>query len=240
MILYLRTMNVLRLLPNALTLANATLGGIAIWYLLWQQNPTAAAYCILGAAVADFLDGFAARALKVSGPLGKQLDSLADAVSFGVFPAFAGVYTMHALGVSDTWVLLSPLIILPASVYRLAKFNIDTRQEYGFIGVPTPANTLLWLGIMMSVVTLHPSAQALPLIIAGVAVLSAYLLNASFPLLSLKIANGKPSTPQLVLALASVVSYVVIYMILENAWAPVPIVLLLYPIISIITRNRHA
>lgn len=101
------------------------------------------AFFIVLSAFFDFFDGFAARLLKVSGELGKQLDSLADMVSFGVLPGFIAFQTCHQLTDLE-WLPYLTLIIPVLSAYRLAKFNIDTRQSDRFIGVPTPANALFF------------------------------------------------------------------------------------------------
>lgn len=237
--LYLRRMAFKQFIPNGLTLLNATLGGMAIVILLRFQDVETACLCILAAAIADFFDGFAARMLKVAGPLGKQLDSLADAISFGAFPALLGFFTMEYLGV-ESWLVFLPLVILPASVYRLAKFNIDTRQSYGFIGMPTPAVTLLWVGIAMSIYSLDIQYNWLPVGIAFASLVSAFLLNANIPMLSMKISGGKLSRPQLILIAISAATFAIVYLLSRNPWAPVPFILLLYPIISVLTRTKHA
>lgn len=237
--LYLRSMVIKQHIPNGLTLLNALLGGLAIVFLVRFQDVENACLFILAAAVADFFDGFAARMLRVASPLGKQLDSLADAISFGAFPALLGVFTLEYLGV-DSWLMYIPLIILPASVYRLAKFNLDSRQVHGFIGMPTPAVTLLWIGIAMTIYSYNLDYSWLPLTIIAAALLSAYLLNADIPMLSMKISGGKLTMPQWVLITVSVLTFTFVYLLTRNPWAPVPFILLLYPIISVITRSKHA
>ncbi|MEI9917241.1 MAG: CDP-alcohol phosphatidyltransferase family protein [Bacteroidota bacterium] len=98
------------------------------------------------ACVFDFLDGFAARMLKVSSPIGKELDSLADMVTFGVLP---GLFTYYYFlqNVSDGYWALLALLLIIFSALRLAKFNVDPRQVDGFIGVPTPANAMFFTGL---------------------------------------------------------------------------------------------
>jgi CDP-diacylglycerol--serine O-phosphatidyltransferase len=146
-------MKVLRAIPNTITSLNLLFGCIAIVFALrgWTDF---AVYCIALAAVLDFCDGLTARLLKAYSELGKQLDSLADAVSFGVAPA-ALLYNKLQFLLADKitggldaslgWEFLAftPFIVAIFSALRLAKFNIDTRQSYGFIGLPTPANALL-------------------------------------------------------------------------------------------------
>ena len=133
-------------IPNYMTLANLGCGVLA---LLWigDGNLQGASWLMLLAAGLDFLDGFTARLLKVASPLGAQLDSLADLVTFGVVPGFIIHAMMNNYGYCpaegfciNTYVfILIPLF----SAWRLANFNIDTRQREGFLGVPTPANGLL-------------------------------------------------------------------------------------------------
>jgi CDP-diacylglycerol-serine O-phosphatidyltransferase len=104
------------------------------------------AYIFIGiAAVMDFLDGFAARLLHAYSNLGKELDSLCDAVSFGVAPAMILFSTLERYG-NPEWICWASLLIPVFGVLRLAKFNIDTRQTTSFIGLPIPANAIFWIG----------------------------------------------------------------------------------------------
>jgi CDP-diacylglycerol--serine O-phosphatidyltransferase len=141
-------------LPNALTLANLFCGCCALLYTLYWQPETAALFTA-GSFLFDYLDGMAARALKVSSPLGKELDSLADVVSFGVVPG-AMLYQMLAGtsgGAEGNLVQTAalPAFVLSAfSALRLAKFNLDTRQSRYFIGLSTPASTVLVLGLVLA------------------------------------------------------------------------------------------
>jgi len=136
-------------IPNAITLLNLFSGSIALVYALEGSLTTAGLFIAL-AALFDFLDGFVARMLKVASPIGKDLDSLADIVSFGVVPGAIFyvllVDSMHDFVVSKTTLLILPFagfIITLFSALRLAKFNTDSRQEDAFYGLPTPANALL-------------------------------------------------------------------------------------------------
>ena len=137
-------------IPNSFTLANLACGLLGIIWAL-EGKTEVAAYMIWLAAVFDFLDGFAARVLKATSEIGKQLDSLADMVTFGVLPAIIyyqllqGQLPIHFVYLTFATALLSAL--------RLAKFNIDEGQKTVFIGLPTPANALL--------------VSAIPLILAG-------------------------------------------------------------------------
>lgn len=140
--------------PNMLTLANLLAGCAAIVFTLQYHAYETAFWLIIAAAVFDFLDGFAARLLKQTSPLGVQLDSLADDVTFGLAPAIV----MYDLYIHSTsyygldpevmgWLKWGVLIIAAFSVLRLAKFNIDTTQSAEFEGLPTPANALMLMSL---------------------------------------------------------------------------------------------
>lgn len=106
------------------------------------------AYILIGAAsVFDFCDGFSARALKAYSPMGKELDSLSDLVSFGLAPAFLVLNTMLEQG-GAVWPAFVSLMIALTGALRLAKFNVDTRQTTSFIGLPIPANAIFWIGVL--------------------------------------------------------------------------------------------
>jgi CDP-diacylglycerol--serine O-phosphatidyltransferase len=145
-------------IPNMLTLANLLAGAAAIIFILQHHAYETAFWLIIAAAVFDFLDGFAARLLKQTSPLGVQLDSLADDVTFGLAPAMVmfDIYNNATsyYAISDN--IMEPLkyvvlIIAAFSVLRLAKFNIDTTQSTEFSGLPTPANALLLLSLALLV-----------------------------------------------------------------------------------------
>lgn len=160
-------MNIKKHIPNAITCGNLLCGCLAI-IKIFEGNLVLAAYLVMIAAVLDFFDGFAARMLKVSSPIGKDLDSLADMVTFGIVPAMimfklidvscllAFMKSKAAGGdASGLWseynsqnlIKFAGLLIAVFSAIRLAKFNNDTRQSDSFIGVPTPANTLFVIGL---------------------------------------------------------------------------------------------
>ncbi|MBP3290654.1 MAG: CDP-alcohol phosphatidyltransferase family protein [Alistipes sp.] len=143
-------------IPNMLTLGNLLCGSAAVVALLAHSNYELAFWLMIASAVCDFFDGFAARLLKISSPLGVQLDSLADMVSFGLVPSVAlfCIYdTLPAsVELSDTLsVVLRYLtfIVVAFSALRLAKFNIDDTQHTEFCGLPTPANGLFCLSLAM-------------------------------------------------------------------------------------------
>ena len=140
--------------PNMLTLANLLAGSVAVIFTLVYHAYETAFWLIVAAAIFDFLDGFAARLLRQTSPLGVQLDSLADDVTFGLAPAIvmfdlyvhsSSYYNLNAEVMG--WMKYVVLIILAFSVLRLAKFNIDTTQSTEFEGLPTPANALMLMSL---------------------------------------------------------------------------------------------
>ena len=136
--------------PNALTCSNLVSGCIAVQFAFWGNYPMAFLFIVIG-AVFDFFDGMSARLLGVSSPIGKELDSLADVVTFGVAPS-AMVFTLlktqiaaPALSPIGSYVPFAAFLMAAFSALRLAKFNLDARQATSFIGLPTPANALFWV-----------------------------------------------------------------------------------------------
>lgn len=152
-------------IPNLLTLCNLTCGALAAYMaaLGWLHR---AALLIMCGILFDFFDGFAARMLKVSSPLGKELDSLADVVTSGVAPAFILFRMLMCYHGWHYWALLA--FLMPAfAAYRLAKFNLDERQHESFLGLPVPSNALIWAALGICVV--HPDwAQVALLPVPGI------------------------------------------------------------------------
>jgi CDP-diacylglycerol--serine O-phosphatidyltransferase len=149
-----------------------------------ENYPIEPAYFIWAACVFDFFDGFAARMLKVSSSIGKELDSLADMVSFGVLPAMTMYHWIDSTAGANLYVYVS-LMIAVFSALRLAKFNVDARQTDTFIGVPTPANALF----ITSLVFLPDSIKAVVFTapaLTGITFLFSLLLVAPFELFALK------------------------------------------------------
>lgn len=182
-------------IPNILTLANLLCGVLAI-NLIFDHNINGALLLVVAGTIFDFFDGFAARMLKVSGELGKQLDSLADMVTFGVVPGFLLLHSANYMWAGDHWlegdlttilIGLCCLMIPLFSALRLAKFNIDERQSSGFIGLPTPANTL-FIGSLVWLIFNGQAPEILEnrMVLAGIGVVSSLMLVAPIPLLALK------------------------------------------------------
>ena len=179
-------MNLLRHLPNALTCGNLFCGCIGILFAV-QYSPITAAYFVWAACVFDCFDGFAARALHYSSPIGKELDSLADMVSFGVLPAI----TMFSLIESqpfNSFFSYSAFLLAIFSALRLAKFNIDERQKESFIGLPVPANALFITGLVFLPSPFDQVTSSVPILI-GITVLFSLLLVSPLELFALKFKN---------------------------------------------------
>lgn len=189
-------------IPNIITSLNLLAGCTGLAMLLQGQIYLAAIF-IFVAAVFDFLDGTTARLLDARSELGKQLDSLADAVSFGVLPGMIMFRLLdHAVDFqypTSTWMTYLPylaLLIPVASAIRLGRFNLDTRQSVHFIGLPTPANAI-FLAAFPLVLTSHGFAGQVtmmrvmnvlfdPFLLSAICLLSTIMLNAEVPLFSLK------------------------------------------------------
>jgi len=190
-------MGIKKHIPNAITSLNLLFGTIAVIYA-FEGYQIYAVYFILIAAVCDFLDGFMARLLKAYSPMGKELDSLADLVSFGLAPTILLYHKMDELlgsgisGGSDTlfleFLVFVPVVITIASALRLAKFNIDTRQTVNFIGVPTPANALLICMFLHFTTynTLFDSLLNTYYFIPIASLILSFLLVSNIPMFSLK------------------------------------------------------
>lgn len=145
-------MKIYKHLPNLLTLSNLFLGCVALVMALKYNNLMAVPFLIWAATIADFMDGLVARVLKVNSLLGVQLDSLADMVSFGVIPGLTAYLLLEITfknSLYSSYIPFLGFLITLFSALRLANFNIDTRQIDGFIGLPTPANTLFWTSLLL-------------------------------------------------------------------------------------------
>lgn len=230
-------------IPNIITLLNLFCGTIAVVLAVQGRLDWAFFFVALGIFF-DFFDGFFARLLNVKSDLGLQLDSLADMVTSGVVP---GVGMFQLLSKSDFVTqnggLFSEIfpyfgfLITLASAYRLAKFNIDTRQTTGFIGLPTPANALFILSL--PVILQYHSADLFQnvlqntWILAGITLLSSYMLNAEIPLFALKFKdysfqNNKIKYMFLIVSVLGLLFFQLI---------AIPMIIVLYVIISIF-QNR--
>lgn len=182
-------MNITKHIPNTLTCLNLICGMAGIYHVLEGQL-FYGAYFIFAAAILDFLDGFVARLLNAYSEIGKQLDSLADMVTFGALPAFI-VFSMLQDIYPGSYLPFLAFFIATQSAIRLAKFNIDTRQTDRFIGVPTPANGLLisTLPFMAERFVWVENLVYNGMFLLGFTLLFALLLTAELPLIALKFKN---------------------------------------------------
>ena len=234
-------MNIKKHIPNLITLLNLFSGCIALVFAFNQDFEMAFYFVSLGIFL-DFFDGFFARLFHVSSPLGLQLDSLADMVTSGVVPGLVMFQMMisHASTAVEGHLQFFPylgFIITLGSCYRLANFNIDTRQTDSFIGLPTPANALFILSLPLVLQSTNSlfmiellSNQWFLLVIT---LLSAYMLNAEIPLFSLKIKkfSFKENALQIVF-LASSFLLLVFFQYLG-----IPLLILLYVLLSIVNNK---
>lgn len=174
--------SVKRQIPNIITLCNLTCGVLATNAAVQGALARAAFFICLG-ILFDFFDGLTARALHVASPLGKELDSLADIVTSGVAPAFILSRILSCGAFADPTCLVYVAILIPAfSAYRLAKFNLDTRQSHSFLGLPVPCNALIWaaLGILAEKEMVWVSDEFLWYTIANASIISTEWVSAIF------------------------------------------------------------
>lgn len=183
-----------RHIPNFITCCNLLSGCIAA-VMAFQANYEAAILFIILGATFDFFDGMLARLFKVSGPLGKELDSLADDITFGfapsviVFSLFKEVQYPAFLQPVEEYFPYTAFIIAAFSALRLGKFNIDPRQSSSFIGLPTPANALFWGSLVVGGHSFLVSDSFNALYLLILVILMSYLLIAELPMFSLKFKN---------------------------------------------------
>jgi CDP-diacylglycerol--serine O-phosphatidyltransferase len=243
-------MSIKKHIPNTITLLNLLAGLLALIHAFNGNYNEAFSLVCLGIFF-DYWDGFFARIWKVQSPIGLQLDSLADMVTSGVVPGLV-MYKMLAdiqenqsqyNLTEDTYYMgvvpyLGFLITL-ASCYRLAKFNIDTRQTDSFIGLPTPANALLIMSIPM--IQFHSEFEWLvdflsnPYVLVGITVLSSYLLNAEIPLFSLKVKSF--SWEKYKMQVVFLILSLILIILLE--FIAIPIIILLYVMLSVVNNTIH-
>lgn len=251
-------------IPNIFTLFNLFFGCIAI--VLTLQTETVilysndeftnsfnlpekmalAAFFIFASALVDFLDGFVARWFNVCSEMGKQLDSLADVVSFGVAPGvilyqllrISWMREQNGLDIPILW-LLPAFILSGAAAYRLAKFNIDSTQQYGFKGVPTPGVGLL---IASFPLMLHYGGGLVDInqwlinkwVLYVLIVVLSWLMVSDLSILSLKFENYtvKSNLPKLILLLVAVVALPMLH------WLAIPVIFIAYIILSLQFKNK--
>lgn len=251
----------MKLIPNLFTLLNLVFGCLAIVYILQNgivmvTDQEQSAFMVIPekiwyaslfiglAAVVDFVDGFVARLFKAASDMGKQLDSLADLVSFGVAPGLI-MYQFLRLSVAkeanglDTSVaMLLPSLLIPcAAAYRLARFNLDTSQEYGFKGLPVPATGMV-IGSLPLIYWYTNTDLSNKLLLNqwflyAVIILFSVLMVSRLPLISLKFKDYtiKNNLPKFILAIIAIVAGIFLH------WVAIPAVIVCYIAVSLIFRN---
>ena len=188
----------MKLLPNLFTFANAAVGCLALYFISVIEFETAT-YCVLICCVFDFLDGFLARVLGATSEFGKQLDSLADVISFGVVPGAVATVMIGVLDVDFPWFFIG-LIVTLASAYRLANYNTNDQNKVHFSGLPTPANALLWIGF------LHIETEITFNLIVCAVIVTSFLLNSSFAFYRLQLKYSPLSLVKLLLMIILIIS----------------------------------
>lgn len=248
-------------IPNLFTLLNLVFGCIAIIFILQPgesitvvedgnllinlpERLAMASFFIFAAGVVDFLDGFVARWMNATSEMGKQLDSLSDVVTFGVAPSMIFYQLLRmsylkeesALDTSILW-LLPALLVACGAAWRLAKFNIDTRQTISFRGVPTPITAMVVAALPL--IAWYNTWDLAPLVINRwllyvlILVLS-YLMVSDVPIMSLKFKDYsiKSNRPKLLLAAISLL-FIVVFQ-----WAALPLIYVTYVVLSLLLRKQ--
>ena len=172
-------------IPNTITSCNLISGCIATYNAFLGDFELALLFIIIG-AVFDFFDGMSARLLGVSSPIGKELDSLADDVTFGFAPSAIVFSYLSTLNSQLSALSYVAFVMAAFSALRLAKFNLDERQALGFIGLPTPANALFWGALIVGLQQYDLYFEGLEWVIIAGTFISCYLLIAEIPMFALK------------------------------------------------------
>lgn len=240
-------MNIKKHIPNAITCCNLLCGCFATGYAFSAAHDGhygAFAYALLliiGGAVFDFFDGFTARLLHVSSPIGKELDSLADVITFGLAPATMVYALLCSLvphhGLSEV-LSLTAFLIAAFSALRLAKFNLDERQSLGFIGLPTPANALFWGALSLSIMN-RPEIVAqygdgiFYAVLAGV-LFSCWILVSEVPMFALKFKQFGWKGNEIRYSFIAVSALLLALL----GWGGFSAIIVLYVILSVLTQRK--
>jgi CDP-diacylglycerol--serine O-phosphatidyltransferase len=228
----------IKFIPNLFTLLNLSSGCIGVVFA-FTTDLRMVSIMVFISLILDYFDGAAARLLDARSPIGKELDSLADLISFGLLPALIAYMLLHSSPYSS-WAYISFLITV-FSAYRLAKFNIDERQSVNFIGLPTPANALFWSSFPLIIFGDHSNSvgsalfnvMSNPLFIMACILLFSYLLIAELPLFSLKFKNlsWKDNKDRHLFLLSSLILF------LALSYYALPFIIILYLLISVVTQK---
>ena len=230
----------LKHIPNTFTCCNLLSGALAT-YSAFNYAPTWAFTFIIIGAVFDFFDGFAARLFHVSSPIGKELDSLADNITFGLAPSamvftllekMSGSGLMHVLA-------FAAFIIAAFSALRLAKFNLDERQAHTFIGLPTPANALFWGAFCISMEEQMTELGNGRWLILGMVAVCCWLLVAEIPMFALKFKSfsWKQNKVRYIFLLTSIL-IIAIPLVTCQSIAGVWMAIVWYILLSLLTGRR--
>ena len=238
-----------RQIPNLITLGNLLCGVLATVAAANMELTAAALFICLGIFL-DFFDGLAARLLGVASPLGKELDSLADVVTSGVAP---GVILFVLMGTGSSWVVyLSFLALLMPlfAAYRLAKFNLDTRQSHSFLGLPVPSNALIWVGVALYLCPLDhfgcgltwcPSVQhdIFLSVLIVISLVVDILMVSEMPMFSLKVnfkdMSWKSNSVQYIFLIGCA-----LLIAATRQWYAISLIILWYIVLSAVTQRKHA
>ena len=242
-------MSIKKHIPNIVTLGNLFCGTLAAIFAVGGHFEMTALFVALGIFL-DFFDGFFARVLKVSGELGKQLDSLADMVTSGVVPGIVLFvllgnnqqlpYDIHAEFKISMGLPLIGLLVTLSACYRLAKFNLDTRQSESFIGLPTPAMSLFIVSLPL--VQMHSEIDFVKDLIGnnyfliGITILFSFLMNSALRLFSLKFKNYgvRENLFKYILIVLSII------LLMSFEYLAVPLIIMCYVLLSMIKNMKKA
>ena len=172
-------------IPNTITCLNLISGCIATYFAFQSDCEQALLFIVIG-AVFDFFDGMSARLLHVSSPIGKELDSLADDITFGFAPSAIVFSFLSGLHIHIPLLPFLAFVMAAFSALRLAKFNLDERQAMGFIGLPTPANALFWGALIVGLGEQLAAVPYVEWIVLAMVFVSSYLLVSEIPMFALK------------------------------------------------------
>ncbi|WP_264521994.1 CDP-alcohol phosphatidyltransferase family protein [Flavobacterium sp. N1994] len=233
-------MNIKAQIPNLFTMLNLFSGCVALVMITDLRFDLAFYFVCLGIFF-DFFDGFFARKFNVAGPLGVQLDSLADMVTSGVVPGYVMFKLLSnndAFGTQSYLPYLGFIITLGAC-YRLAKFNIDERQSDSFIGLPTPANALFFSSLPLINIAFYDDNFSGVIynkwFLVILTLISAYVMNAEIPLFSLKIKNFSFAKYKLQISFLAVSILVLIFLQI----LAIPLIIILYVLLSVADNYFH-
>lgn len=219
-------------IPNALTCANLISGCIGVVFA-FKGDLDIAAYAVLVSGIFDFFDGFVARWLHVKSAIGKELDSLADMVSFGFLPGVVMYQMLAQSDYSSPYLPFLGFLMTMFSALRLAKFNIDERQTEDFIGLNTPMNTLFIVSLPF-IQRDHPGIGNSTMLLVAITVVMSFLLTSEIRLFSLKFGSIEWSTNKIKFIFLIISAVLIAFL----KFAAIPFVLVLYISMSVLHFKR--